>query len=244
MFEDLDDPAPLVPGPGHRRDVASRARRITAARRTRRYRLTGVGLVVIAAVGISADIGVRSSNVPTAGRAVSSPHHRGGPPGESLGPPKPQASAGATSGATPTNSSLRLAAGGGAASNGCVPEAACPPPVFVGGKFSGAMPHDGSGRGTHGECVGTETTAPCAPGVVVGRFYAMTIPSGCGQPIRFDGRRWWSTHLSVLGAKGSTADAWLQLDGHGEVDVVAPFGALTLSPASGHRPTNCVPFEP
>jgi len=130
----------------------------------------------------------------------------------------------------------------------CVGTDACPygavPPSFAHGTFRGEIPPAGTGAGPDGACTGAETAPPCAAGVMAGRFYAATIPTGCGHPTVFDGRMWWSDRTSVPGARGATVHAWLRLAGERTVDVVAPFGALTLTPVTTRSPKRCSPLKP
>jgi hypothetical protein len=70
----------------------------------------------------------------------------------------------------------------------------------------------------------------------------MAIRSGCGRVVVFDGRRWWAGHDAVPMTKSSIVDVWMQLDGPKTVLVIAPFGKLTLTPATGQKPT-CAPVR-
>jgi hypothetical protein len=72
----------------------------------------------------------------------------------------------------------------------------CPPisfPELVGGQFCGPAPGPGNGSGSGGSCIGTETTPPCGPGMVGGRYYAYTLNSLCTSDY-IDGR-WWTNEL-------------------------------------------------
>ncbi len=58
------------------------------------------------------------------------------------------------------------------------------------GRFCGPNPTRGTGLGPSGECTGRETTPPCGPGMIAGRYYAYTLPGRCDGSLILDGRRW------------------------------------------------------
>jgi hypothetical protein len=60
------------------------------------------------------------------------------------------------------------------------------------GSYCGPHPTAGNGLGPSGECTGRETTPPCGPGMMVGRYYAYTLPGRCDGRLILDGRHWLS----------------------------------------------------
>jgi len=61
-----------------------------------------------------------------------------------------------------------------------------------GNTYCGPNPNAGNGFGSSGECTGHETAAPCGPGMIVGRYYAYTLPGRCDGRLIVDGRHWLS----------------------------------------------------
>jgi hypothetical protein len=251
MFEDLDDPHPVAPGPEHRAAVERRAGRLAAARRSRRQRMVGAGLAVVAILGVGSVVAVRSEGSHGSRSALPALRHVPAPAGSPSATPTTGNRAAGTIPAPMSpqlNSNGAVSATGTTSATGCVGTDACRygviPPSFVDGTLRGEIPPAGTGAGTDGACTGAETAPPCASGVVAGRFYAATIPTGCGHPTVFDGRTWWSNRTSVPGARGETVHAWLRLASDRTVDVVAPFGALTLTPVTKRSPKRCSPLKP
>ncbi len=201
--------------------------------------------MIVAILGIGSVISIGSSGDHTSRSATSVPRHPGGVRATSTQP-----SYAADQLAAPANglAPRQFSAEGATRPGGCHLGEACPAdavqPSFVGGSFTDPIPRGGNGNGRAGECTGNETTVPCASGVVVALFYSMTIPSGCGEPVVFDGRRWWSADAAVPGVKGVPANAWLRLDRDGKVLVVAPFGTVMLVPATGWQPVVCLHLAP
>jgi hypothetical protein len=245
MFEDLDDPNPVAPGPEHRAAVDRRAGRLVAARRSRSQRIVGVGLAVVAILGVASAVAIRSEGGHGSRSALPTLRHAPPPAGS----PSATPSAGnRAAGTVPSSMAPQLSSNGAASSAGCLGTESCPhgavTPSFARGTFRGEAPPAGNGSGPDGACTGAETAPPCTAGVMTGRYYAATIPTGCGHPTVFDGRTWWSNRTSVPGARGATVHAWLRLASDRAVDVVAPFGSLTLSPVTKRSPKQCSRLKP
>jgi hypothetical protein len=51
----------------------------------------------------------------------------------------------------------------------------------------------GSGKGPAGTCDGSETTPPCGPGVMIGKYYPYTWAPDCSERAYFEGRTWQGT---------------------------------------------------
>jgi hypothetical protein len=212
--------------------------------------MAGAGLAVVAILGVGSVVTVRSEGSHGSRSALTPLPHAPAPAGS----PSATPSTGNPAGGAPVPMSPQLRSNSpgspahAASAAGCVGTASCPhravPPSFADGTFRGEMPTAGTGAGTDGACTGTETAPPCAAGVVADRFYAATIPTGCRHPTVFDGRTWWSNRTAVPGARGATAHAWLRLASDRTVDVVAPFGALTLTPVTTRSPKRCSPLKP
>ena len=58
------------------------------------------------------------------------------------------------------------------------------------GSYCGPQPIAGNGLGPSGECTGRESVPPCGPGMVVGRYYAYTLPGRCDGRLILNGRHW------------------------------------------------------
>jgi hypothetical protein len=211
VFEHLDDPDPLVPGPAQRSAADHRAGRLSAARRTRNQRIAGAGLALVAIVSVGSVVGLRLGSNPGPRAALPSPSlpHHG----------SPMIAPGGSSPSSSSSGSLQATANSDR-------------PGFS--AQSTAEPF-GATDSKDGACTGTEKAPPCAAGVVVGRYYAATIPSGCDHPIVFDGRRWWSDRTTIPGGSGTVVQVRLRLvpvTGGQVVEVVAPFGTATLDPVA------------
>ena len=105
------------------------------------------------------------------------------------------------------------------------------------GGYCGPVPVPGNGLGPNGECTGRETNAPCGPGVVVGRYYAFTLPGACDGVIHFDGRVW----ISELPPPTKVADfdVWMRLDPNGELRFIGPKGSVGFMPDHGQPRGTC-----
>jgi hypothetical protein len=105
------------------------------------------------------------------------------------------------------------------------------------GSFCGPIPPPGNGLGPNGECTGAETAPPCGTGVVVGRYYAYTLPGTCDGVIVFDGRRW----DSELPPDHRVPDmnVWMRLGGASTAGFISPNGAVGFRPDAGAPPPSC-----
>jgi len=110
-------------------------------------------------------------------------------------------------------------------------------PSFT-GSYCGPVPTAGNGLGPSGECTGRETTPPCGPGMIVGRYYAYTLPGRCDGRLILDGRRW----LSELPPPTPVPDmyVWVRLgpsDQH--AGFISPNGSVGFDIDSGQPPPVC-----
>jgi hypothetical protein len=109
------------------------------------------------------------------------------------GTPDTSGGSAASSGSTSTVPSSRIA-GFRSGPPPVSPLPSCPAhqtqPSMSTGTFCGPTPSRGAGLGPAGECTGRETTPPCGPGMVAGRYYAYTLPGRCDGRLILDGRRW------------------------------------------------------
>jgi hypothetical protein len=103
--------------------------------------------------------------------------------------------------------------------------------------FCGPAPPPGNGLGSNGECTGAETGPPCGPGVVIGRYYAYTLPGTCDGVIVFDGRRW----DSELPPDHRVPDmnVWMRLGAPSGAGFISPNGAVGFRPDAGAPPPSC-----
>jgi hypothetical protein len=255
VFEHLDDPDPIAPGPAHRSAVARSVDRLTAGRRARRQRTAGAALAVVAVLGVGSVVAVRVGGSQGSRAALRSPGSAGVLPSSSRHAPSPSLAA-----RLPQASADRAGVGAQSAAGsppfatvlptvaGCLATEYCSvgsaPLSVVNGVFRGPLPPAGQGTGKDGVCTGAEKGPPCATGVVTGRYYAATIPSGCGHPIVFDGRRWWSDPTTVVGGQGRTVHAWLRSVGPRSVEAIGGFGAVTLRPVAVPPAKACPSHHP
>lgn len=115
--------------------------------------------------------------------------------------------------------------------------ASCPDPTWKDGRYCGPAPEPGNGSGPGGQCSGHESTPPCGGGVVVGTYYAYTLPVRCDGRITFNGRRWESDLLPPT--DGPDLWGWMRLGRDGHLRFVSPDGTVGFSPALGHATSNC-----
>jgi hypothetical protein len=257
MFDDLDDPSPPVPAPTHRVEVDRRIRRI---RHQRRAMIGGLAVVIIVgatftAINVRTSVPVRSALKPT----PSATHNQMSWPSVSATPDLSQAQPGLStfgpSGGTGTQNGTT--ASGGTGSSGAAgatsapapapalaPPAApapcpahSPDPSWQNGRYCGPAPHAGNGSGPNGLCSGRETTPPCGRGVVVGKYYAYTLPERCDGRITFDGRLWDSEMPPP--ANGPDLWVWMRLDPSGELRFISPEGTVGFTPDNGQPPPSC-----
>ena len=111
----------------------------------------------------------------------------------------------------------------------------CPPisfPDWVGGHFCGPDPGSGNGSGLGGSCLGRETTPPCGPGMVGGKYYAYTLINTCNNAY-FDGR-WWTNELP--GGTG-LLNVWVSVSNSGTgAGWIGPNGSVGFKPSTA---TSC-----
>jgi hypothetical protein len=249
MFDDLDDPSPPVPAPTHRVEVDRRIRRI---RHQRRAMIGGLAVVIMVGATFTA-INVRTS-VPVRSALKSTPsatHNQmywplvGTP---DLSQTQPGLSTfGPSGGATAAGASRDSASQGTSGAAGTVPVPASAPPApcpahspdpsLQNGPYCGPLPRAGNGSGPDGLCSGHETTPPCGRGVVVGKYYAYTLPESCDGQITFDGRLWDSEMPPP--ANGPDLWVWMRLDPSGELRFISPEGTVGFTPDKGHPPPSC-----
>jgi hypothetical protein len=252
MFDDLDDPSPPVPAPTHRVEVDRRIRRI---RHQRRAMIGGLAVVIMVggtftAINLKSSVPVRSAlkSTPSATHnqmywpSVGTPDLSQTQPGLSTFGP--------SGGATAAGASGDSASQGTSGAAGTVPVPASAPPAapapcpahspdpsWQNGRYCGPAPHAGNGSGPNGLCSGRETTPPCGRGVVVGKYYAYTLPEGCDGRISFNGRLWDSEMPPP--ANGPDLWVWMRLDPSGELRFISPEGTVGFTPDKGQPPPSC-----
>jgi hypothetical protein len=107
------------------------------------------------------------------------------------------------------------------------------------GRFCGPTPTRGTGLGPSGECTGRETSPPCGPGMVAGRYYAYTLPGRCDGRLILDGRRW----RSELPPPKPVPDmyVWVSVDrGDQHAGFISPKGSVSFEPDHGTPASTCV----
>jgi hypothetical protein len=140
-----------------------------------------------------------------------------------------------TTTADDSSRSLRVESGPGPVPPPC-PTDLTVPSMATGG-FCGPLPSAGNGRGDDGECTGQETTAPCCPTLVLGRYYSYTMPGSCDGLTIFDGRRW----VSELPPSSPVADfdVWIALTTSDTAVWISPKGSVGLQPYAGQPLFTC-----
>ena len=105
------------------------------------------------------------------------------------------------------------------------------------GRFCGPNPGRGTGLGPSGECTGRETTPPCGPGMIAGRYYAYTLPGGCDGSLILDGRRW----RSELPPPEPVPDmyVWVSVDAGDRAGFISPNGSVGFEPDHGQPAVAC-----
>jgi hypothetical protein len=198
------------------------------ARRRRRTRLAAAAAGVVVVVGVTAG-------------AFAAVGNGGSPMRSEAGPSAPVAPRPTRNGPSNTFGPVHSSPSNGAQAPGAGP-VSCPPrstaPTLVGGELCGPPPPAGNGFGVDGECTGRETTPPCGPGVVPGRYYAYTVPGSCTGLVIFDGRRW----VSELPPPSPVAPfpVWMRLDTSGQMlGSIGPDGAVGYVPDTGQPLDAC-----
>jgi hypothetical protein len=250
MFDDLDDPSPPVPAPTHRLEVDRRIRRI---RHQRRAMIGGLAVAIMFG-GTFTAINVRSSvPVKSALKSTRSAlHNQMSWPSVSATPDLSQAQRGLST-LGPSGGTTASGASGDSASRATsapapapAPAAAAAPapcpahspnPSWQNGRYCGPAPRAGNGSGPNGLCSGRETTPPCGRGVVVGKYYAYTLPERCDGRITF-GRRLWDSELPPP-ANGPDLWVWMRLGPGGELRFISPEGTVGFTPDKGQPPPSC-----
>jgi hypothetical protein len=253
-FDDLDDPSPPAPGSSHRVAVDRGVRRY---RHRRQLMVSGLAVAIVFGATLTA---VNLRNPPPATTALeaapsAAPNQMywpsAGSPGlgsapQALSPLGPSSQAQGDATAATTNGAAGSAAGG----SGSNPFAASPPslpgetavappcaaPTWAEGSYCGPAPGPGNGDGPGGRCSGHEAAAPCGRGVLVGTYYAYTLPVRCDGLITFDGRRWQSNLLPP--GNGPDLWVWMRLGSDGHLRMVSRDGTLGFTPLRG-APTTC-----
>jgi hypothetical protein len=220
----VSEVAPDAPATGVIGDVERRA-----VRRKRRVReLVAAGVVVVGGGVVALGFGLSS-----------------GPPGTFAGP------AVTSTTSTTLSSTSGLAGTTAAQSDGMGPglhAGSAPPtpppckanqrtPTTATGRFCGPAPGPGNGSGPDGTCSGTETSPPCGPGVVPGRYYAYTMPGTCSGLITFDGKQW----VSELPPPTVVPNfyVWMNLGASGTLGWISPKGAVGFEPYVGQTLKAC-----
>lgn len=220
----LDDPSPPSPDDRHRAEVARRSARIA---RTRRHRRGSAVVALLVVVGLGVAI--------TAGHTASPGRHV-----TASAPTRPVPALGTATSSTPAQAIPRNN-GQAAGASTAAPEfnvqcaAAEGPPTS--GPWTGCEPAapPGTGHGPGGRCDGSERSAPCGPGAVTGRAYAVSLPTGCVRDVVFAGHRWDAT-TGVPGPAGSTVHAWMRLVAPGRAESTGPAGTVEWLPAAAVLP--------
>jgi hypothetical protein len=219
----MSEVAPDAPATGVIADVERRA-----VRRKRRVRESvTAGLIVVAGGGVALGFGLSSGSQGTlAGPAATSTTST------------PSTSTPGLSGATAQSDGI----GPGLHAESAPPT---PPPckadqhtpTTATGRFCGPAPGAGNGSAPDGTCSGTETTPPCGPGVVPGRYYAYTMPGSCSGLIIFDGKQW----VSELPPPTAEPDyyVWMNLGANGTLGWISPNGAVGFEPYVGQALKAC-----
>lgn len=199
-----------------------------AARRRRRLRESvAAGMVVL--LGGAAAIGL----------ALSS-----GPQGTFAGSVASTTSSTSTSGPASTTAAQAQGMGPGLHDSGAGAPPTPPPckadqrtPTTATGRYCGPAPYAGNGSGPDGTCTGSETTPPCGPGVVPGRYYAYTMLGTCSGLITFDGKQW----ISELPPPTTMPDfyVWMALGADGSLGWISPDGVVGFRPYVGQALAAC-----
>ncbi len=254
MFDDLDDPSPPVPAPTHRVEVDRRIRKI---RHKRRAMIGGLAVAIMfgatfTAINLKNSAPVKSALKSTRSAAhnqmywplVGTPDLSQAQPGLSTFGPSDEATASGASGDSTvqgTSGAAGTVPGPAAASTPPAAPAPCPAnspdPSWQNGRYCGPAPRAGDGSGPNGLCSGRETTPPCGRGVVVGKYYAYTLPERCDGRITFDGRLWDSEMPPP--ANGPDLWVWMRLDPGGELRFISPEGTVGFTPDKGQHPPSC-----
>lgn len=125
-----------------------------------------------------------------------------------------------------------------------VPATAGPPcpsdqaePAWVNGSFCGPAPTAGNGLGPDGLCTGKETSPPCGPGAVPGKYYAYTLPLHCDGRTIFDGQKW----VSQLPPSSDLPPihVWMGRVTATQAGFIAPNGSVGFSLDTGAPPAPC-----
>jgi hypothetical protein len=221
----MSEVAPDAPATGVIGDIERRA-----VRRKRRVRESvAAGLVVVAGGGVALGFGLSSGSQGTFAGPVAT----------------------TTTSTTSSTSTQGLPGATAAQSDGMGPglhAGSAPPtpppcktnqrtPTTATGRFCGPAPGAGNGSGPDGACSGTETTPPCGPGVVPGRYYAYTMPGTCSGLITFDGKQW----VSELPPPTVEPDSyvWMNLGANGTLGWISPNGAVGFEPYVGQTLKSC-----
>lgn len=215
-------------------------------RRLRRRRALAAGAAAVVVAGSLSVAGVLLSGGAGPGEQAT----RGGPTAAispaSPSPARPAAGSGSTGGDTlaPSDRLPASAPGFGVLGPGPHPPSApapCPTgsdlPRIVGGRYCGPNPPAGDGSGPGGECTTLDTSPPCGPGVVPGRYYAYTLPGTCSGLVVFDGRQW----LSELPPPTPVPamEVWMALTAHGGAGFISPSGSVGFVPYTGQPLPSC-----
>ena len=103
-------------------------------------------------------------------------------------------------------------------------------PSMTTGTFCGPDPARGSGHGPDGVCDGTESAPPCGPGVVLGKYYAFTLPGNCSI-VRFDGSYWVSELVPPHAIQNMYV--WMAVTSGGSAGFISPAGAVGFRHIAG-----------
>jgi hypothetical protein len=233
VFEHLDDPQPPVTTSVQREKVAARARELRRRRRALTRGATALVVVLVAASGITTAVvsNQTAQHAKTAAgpSSTSRTHDRSSASQRSAtDDPYPQTPAG-------------LAKPGFGVSSIPPTPPPCPKhalkPSDKTGRYCGPAPHAGNGLGPGGECTGQESKPPCGPGVVVGRYYAYTLPVKCNGLIVFDGRRWYATLTPPTDEPD--IDVWMRLESTNSARWISSLGSVGFIPDTGQSPPVC-----
>lgn len=203
--------------------VIEAVHRRVARRRRRTREVIGAGLVALVAAGTAVELTLSSG-----------PHLAASPPARVRAVPSMTTTGGASLAKRPAAGTSYGQIDRPVAPSPCTSQAE---PTMASGRFCGPVPGPGSGLGADGQCTGQETAAPCGPHVVVGRFYAYTVPGSCSGLLTFDGRLW----VSELSPPSPVPDfyVWIQLGVDGSVRWISPNGSVSLRPYSGQALSAC-----
>jgi hypothetical protein len=232
MFEDLDDPQPPFTSSVQREKVAARARALRHRRRALARGATAL-VVVLVVSGITA--AVVSTQPAQRARTATGPSSTS----------RTQDRSAASQRNATDNPYAQTQAGLGVPGFGSSSAPRTPPPCPTHavkpsdktGTYCGPTPYAGNGLGPGGECTGQESKPPCGPGVVIGRYYAYTLPVRCDGLIVFGGRRWYATLTPPTDEPD--IDVWMRLESAHSARWISPLGSVGYLPDTGQSPPGC-----